>query len=351
METASDAGPRLSSVPAEAVDDERLRNPRDVVVWFGTNRAPADIDNVEKGFGAARNTRINFGRVTVNIPEGHRIGGKRVGILRRWLKGTPGLVLRTIESLPETDFWRLLQQAFQTSVEDNSMLLFLHGFWQTFEQAAIRTAQLKYDLKIPHAAFYSWPSHGNVLRYTADATNAAASAPHIANFLGRLAELAGGSHIKLHVVAHSMGGHALLIALEKIFSSLKGKSPAFTITDVVFAAADVDQDIFRDSVSSTATLAKRRTLYASGEDRALRQSGYKHKMPRAGFLPPVTIEEHTDTIDVPNFDFNDLGHGYYASAELVLHDMFDLMHYGTKVSKRQAIHERKDRAGRYWRLM
>jgi esterase/lipase superfamily enzyme len=350
MEGASE-GPKMSTAPQKPADDALLRSPRDVLVWFGTNRKPANIDNVERGFTTARDAKINFGRVTVNIPEGHRLGGKKRGILRRWFKGTPGLVLRTIEPLPEADFWGALGEALKSEVEENSMLLFLHGFWQTFEQAAIRTAQLKYDLKIPHAAFYSWPSHGSVFRYTADATNAAASAPYIAKFLRCLGELTGSNKVRLHIIAHSMGNHALLIALEKLLSALKGAKPTFTFTDIVFAAADVDQEIFLDSASSTKALAERQTLYTCGEDRALRQSGYKHKMPRAGFLPPVTIAKYTDTIEVPNFDFNDLGHGYYASAGLVLHDMFDLMHYGTKVANRQGIQPKRDKAGRYWRLM
>ena len=351
MDTEAAAGPKLSTAPQTPTDSGLVRSPRDVVVWFGTNRKPVTVGNFEKGFTAARDTHVNFGRTIVNIPEGHRLGGKRMGILCRWLKGTPGLVLRKIESLPEADFWSLLRQELRPEVEENSLLLFLHGFWQTFEQAAIRTAQLKYDLKMPCAAFYSWPSHGSPFRYTADSTNAAASAPYIARFLRRLAEVASARQVRLHIVAHSMGNHALLIALEKLLSSLKGAKPAFTIANLVFAAADVDQDIFVNSVSSTTALANRRTLYASGEDRALRKSGHKHKMPRAGFLPPVTIEKHTETIEVPNFDFNDLGHGYYANAGLVLHDMFELLHHGTKISQRQGIHARKDSAGQYWRLM
>jgi esterase/lipase superfamily enzyme len=348
---AATEGPKLSPTARQPPDEARLRNPRDVVVWFGTNRKPVNIDNVEQRFTTARDTQINFGRVTVNIPEGHRIGRKRLAVLWRWLKGTPGLVLRNIERLPELDFWCQLQEEFKANLEDNSMLLFLHGFWQTFEQAAIKTAQLKYDLKIPHAAFYSWPSHGSLSRYTADATNAAASAPYLGKFLRCLGELAGESRVRLHVVAHSMGSHALLIALEKILSSLKGGKPAFILTDIVFAAADVDQDIFVNSVSATMAFSQRRTLYASRKDRALKRSGNKHKMPRAGFLPPVTIEGHTDTIEVSQFDFNDLGHGYYASARPVLHDMFDLMHYGMPVASRQGIQPQRDKAGAYWRLM
>jgi hypothetical protein len=73
-------------------------------------------------------------------------------------------------------------------------------------------------------------------------------------------------------------------------------------------------------------------------------------MTRAGYLPPVTIAKGTDTIEVPNFDFNILGHGYYASARPVLHDMFDLMHNGMPVGNRQGIQQQRVTTGTYWRL-
>ena len=148
-----------------------------------------------------------------------------------------------------------------------------------------------------------------------------------------------------------MGNRALLFALEKILISLRGAKPTFTFADIIFAAADVDQQIFINSVSSTSAFSQRRTLYASRVDRALQGSGYLHQMVRAGYLPPVTIVKQTDTIDVPNFDFNILGHGYYAGARPVLHDMFDLMHYGTKAANRQGMQPQRDKAGPYWRLM
>ena len=341
---------RLPSATPRRVDDRLLRDPRDVLVWFGTNRKPKNSANIEEGFTTSRDTRTHFGRVAVNIPEGHRIGGVKGWILKRWLKGTRGLVLRSIEPLTDGEFWTSLGTAIEPDVEENSMLFFLHGFWQTFEQAAIRTAQLKYDLKIRHAAFYSWPSKASLLGYLADGTSVEAAAPNIAEFLQRLGSLMASKEVKLHVIAHSMGNRALLFALEKILMSLQGKKPKFTFSDIIFAAADVDQQVFVDSVLRVSDFSKRKTLYASAVDRALKKSGFLNQMTRAGYLPPVTIAKATDTIDVPNFDFNILGHGYYASARPVLNDMFNLMHNGMPVANRQGIEPRQDGTGTYWRL-
>jgi esterase/lipase superfamily enzyme len=340
---------RKPAIPKQ-VDDALLRDPRNVVVWFGTNRKPQNLGNLQEGFTSLRDTRTHFGRVMVNIPEGHRVGGVKGWILRRWSKGTRGLVVRSIDPLPEQEFWASIAAAIKPDVEENSMLFFLHGFWQTFEQAAIRTAQLKYDLKIPHAAFYSWPSKANLLAYLADSTSVEAAGPDIAGFLQRLGALIASKEVKLHIIAHSMGNRALLFALEKMLISLKGNKPEFTFSDIVFAAADVDRQVFVNSVSLTGAFSQRKTLYASGVDRALKKSGFLNRMARAGYLPPVTIAKGTDTIEVPKFDFNLLGHGYYASARPVLHDMFDLMHHSMPAANRQGIQPQQDATGAYWRL-
>ncbi len=55
-------------------------------------------------------------------------------------------------------------------------LVFLHGYSVTFENAAIRAAQLGVDLKVTGAiAFFSWPSRGNPLFYTPDEATIEAS--------------------------------------------------------------------------------------------------------------------------------------------------------------------------------
>src|SRR5262249_47752808 len=43
-------GPKHSTAPRQPPDESRVRSPRDVVVWFGTNRKPLNIDNTKQGF-------------------------------------------------------------------------------------------------------------------------------------------------------------------------------------------------------------------------------------------------------------------------------------------------------------
>ena len=52
-----------------------------------------------------------------------------------------------------------------------------------------------------------------------------------------------------------------------------------------------------------------------------------HDAPRAGYFKPHTVAPGVDTVAVPNFDLDLLGHGYFAQAEALLHDIHDLMRH------------------------
>src|SRR5260370_26727034 len=68
--------------------------------------------------------------------------------------------------------------------EEPQALVFLHGYNVSFEDAAIRAAQIGYDLKVPGpVAFFSWPSRGSLAAYPADEASIEASDQPIADFL------------------------------------------------------------------------------------------------------------------------------------------------------------------------
>src|SRR5207245_10785749 len=73
--------------------------------------------------------------------------------------------------------------------------------------------------------------------------------------------------------------------------------------------------------------AKRATLYTSSADLAVHLSSRVHDAPRAGYFVPYTVAPGIDTIAVPNFDIDLLGHSYFAQAEALLYDIGDLMRH------------------------
>jgi esterase/lipase superfamily enzyme len=333
----------------EERDRNLLYDPRDVQVWFATNRAPNNSTNVRLGFSNRRDTTVRYGSCLVNIPEGHNTGETEPSVFQAWRSGTDGIIVRAIQPMPPSDFWRELEGTLASSVDNDSVLFFLHGFNVSFLEAAIRTAQLKYDLKIPHAAFYSWPSRRRLLGFGADSASIDAAVPGITDFLSRLGLLTAERKVKLHVIAHSMGNRGLLLAMDKILDNLKGSPKQFKLSEVVFAAPDVDQERFKQLAGSTTSLSRQRTLYAA-HDLALISSRWIYRAPRAGLLPPVTVVNEIDTVDVTPVDLSLLGHGYVAECRPVIGDMFDAMHNGTVPRNRMGLRPKQSAYGPYWIL-
>src|SRR5207249_9000922 len=137
-------------------------------------------------------------------------------------------------------------------VEANSMLLFVHGYTVSFVDAAVRTAQLKYDLDMPHAAFYCWPSRTRFRGYPADEASARSAKEYLGPFLQKLRHITEANKVNLHVIAHSMGNIAFLEALNYLLLPTGGGEPNFKVAEVVFAAADVDTDEVRTGAKTTA---------------------------------------------------------------------------------------------------
>jgi hypothetical protein len=97
-------------------------------------------------------------------------------------------------------------------------------------------------------------------------------------------------------------------------------------------------------------LAKRTTLYVSSKDRAVGLSAYISDYDRAGYAPPVTLVEGIDTIEVSQIDLSILGHGYFAEAHAVLHDMLELIRHGTVPDERVRLKRRLIDQTCYWQF-
>ncbi|MFN0172507.1 MAG: alpha/beta hydrolase [Bryobacteraceae bacterium] len=241
---------------------------------------------------------------------------------------------------------RAAAEAARDSGEPPHALFFLHGYNVTFEDAAVRAAQIGYDLKVPGAAaFFSWPSRGTVTAYPADEATIEASERAITDFLVDFSANCGAE--KVHVIAHSMGNRGLLRALQRIAGNAEGP---VKFGQILLAAPDVDRDLFLDLARLYPQHAERTTLYASDADRAVHLSSTLHDAPRAGYFTPYTVAPGVDTVAVPDFDVDLLGHSYYAQAEALLHDIHDLMRHNEAPAKRQRIAPALHEGAAFWKL-
>jgi esterase/lipase superfamily enzyme len=293
------------------------------LLWFGTNREPVDAEDYTKGFTGERDQRIHYGTCRVAIPESHKIGSIGSPFWKRLLTWTDDrlrLDMKSLQVMSEWSFWSQIKHTLAGMNEGERMaLVFIHGYNVSFEGAALRAAQIGYDLQVPGiTAFYSWPSKGTPVDYAADAATIDASVLYMTEFLRHFIRETEAERV--HLIAHSMGNRGLLQALQRVVKEVKADG-SVPFGQIFLAAPDVDLDVFRDLASVYKQLSERTTLYVSSRDKALASSGFIHDHPRAGFVPPVTIVPGIDTIEVSSIDLTLLGHGYVASARSILSDM------------------------------
>jgi esterase/lipase superfamily enzyme len=326
--------------------------PRVYRVWYGTNREPIDPSNINKGYGPDRSSVVHYGFCDVVIPKFHDIGS--VG--EPWWKRFPlfwrnnRLKVSRTELLQIEDYWKEIHELFSSiPSDDRSLLIFLHGYNVTFDEAATRAAQLGFDLSVRGVtAFFSWPSKGSIKGYAADCASIEASEEDIANFISNMASSSGAE--KIHLIAHSMGNRGLLRAFSSAISSASKKMKT-QLNQIFLAAPDVDVDLFKRLSHVYVAASERTTMYVSSKDKALLSSGIIHDFPRAGFSPPITIVTGIDTIEVSKIDLTFLGHSYIGDARALLGDMHTLMESNTSPKKRFGLEEMLDENGfMYWQI-
>lgn len=322
-------------------------------LWYGTNRRPADFGNPAKGYSGERDeNEVHYGQCKVAIPKSHKIGSIGSSWWKRLITWDDDrLKLVEVSVLAAADYWQSARTALaEWEPGERRALVFIHGFNVGFEEAALRTAQIATDLQVPGiAAFYSWPSKGaGVLSYEADAASVEASESQITGFLSRFAADSGAERVD--ILAHSMGNRALLRSLQRVMQQAAGAGKV-PFGQMLLAAPDIDAALFRDLAKLYPQLGQHTTLYVSSKDKALAASGIVHDHPRAGYTPPVTVVPGIDTVEVSNVDLTFLGHGYYAAARNVLHDMHNLIMHGSPPKSRMGLITATTPEGQpYWQI-
>ncbi len=230
-------------------------------------------------YGAEYRPEIELGTCEVSIPPNHQPGMLEAPTLYT-LQVKPDVqkhvVLTAVENLTHERFYEAMHATMDQ--KGKNMLVFIHGYNVSFEDAARRTAQMSIDLEFPGvAAFYSWPSQANWYGYALDKDNIELSVTQIKSFLLDLASNSNAETINL--IAHSMGNVGLTQALKAMDDSHKG--PLFN--QVVLAAPDIDAEVFKDRIApNIVAKAQHVTLYTSQTDLALIASRFFNNGPRAG---------------------------------------------------------------------
>jgi esterase/lipase superfamily enzyme len=338
--------------PSRAPVIEHTDKGRKVRVWYGTNRAFRDPADPSKGFANARESDpsvLHVGSVICDVPNSRPVGTTGSGWLARTIKGEDDRI--KIEKLwieEEELFFRQIARRLELAPDSQrSIVIYIHGYKNSFESAALRAAQLAVDLNVPGlTAFYSWPSMDAISEYNADEAAVETAEKHLKHFLVRMAKDTNAS--KVHLIAHSMGNRVLARVMQRIVSEPETKDLKFG--QIILAAPDIDSQVFFDLAQAYPKLSERTTLYVSQKDKALEASAWTHSYPRAGYAPPVVVMPPIDTIEVTNIDVSILGHGYVAEAEQVLFDIAMLLRSDTPPQQRPRLKPADYQGKPFWVL-
>ena len=149
------------------------------------------------------------------------------------------------------------------------VLIFVHGFNTTYEEAVFRFAQIAHDTTASAAPIlFTWPSNGSIFNYLYDRE----SANYSRSALERIIEAAADDK-RVHnitIMAHSMGSWLTMEALRQT-AIRRGKLPA-KIRNVILASPDLDVDVFDQQLDEIDTTRTKLTIFASTDDRALQVS-------------------------------------------------------------------------------
>jgi esterase/lipase superfamily enzyme len=328
-----------------------------VRVFYATDRGVNGKNNQGPGFGGEpdANGQMHYGEVSVSIPRDHRMGeleGPSIWLLQFKQDPKRDVVLQTVEGEDQAGFLKGISDRIAHS-QKKEILVFVHGFNTTFEDASRRTAQIAYDMAYDGPTIlYSWPSQGSIspIAYNKDGRNAQLTVPHLEEFLKML--LANSHATTIDVIAHSMGNRPVTQALRDFALENRGQKNKPMFNQVALMAPDVDAALFQQMAHDMELSAHRITLYASSRDAALRLSNYFAGYQRAGEgLPHLLVVPGLDTVDASAVDTSMLGfyHSYFADSTTILSDLFRNF-TGVPPSSRQGLHAVATAAGKYWRF-
>jgi esterase/lipase superfamily enzyme len=305
-----------------------------VPVYYATDRK-READS----YGADRGS-LEFGRVDVSVPDDRQMG--ELPKPRWWrLEFCPNperhVIVLAVTPMP-SDAWKAEAHAQEA-------LVFVHGYNVSFDDAARRAAQFAVDLNFHGTAMlYSWPSEGKTLRYTVDEGNAIWTTDDFVECLQVVLTQCGFSRV--HLVAHSMGNRVVTDGLLMLDPAALPAGSA-ELVETVFAAPDVDAATFRTFATRFHQRARRMTLYASRNDKALGLSRTIHKYPRAGDLSDgIVLADGLDSIDASAVDTSLAGHSYFGRNRSIISDIFYLIRGAKAQGERHGLKLATN--GKYW---
>lgn len=320
----------------------------EVVVFFATNREVLSSPGNDNRYGRSSGT-LECGRAFVHVPP--------LPTRSRGSLPLPNLVqalihpdredfvrIRKIEALSSSEFLRLIGRDHRFRKQDG-LLLFVHGYNNSFNDALMRLAQVSHDMPFSGTpVLFSWPSSNFFHRYTADADVVKESSQELQRFLDALATSIPTSDWR--ILGHSMGSRVVEETLARLALTRR-------IAELAFVAPDISKKALLGAMGMFNKSAERTSLYASSWDLPLVLSRGVNSRSRAGSTNGgIVTHSHLDSIDSSNVNpilTADLRHTYFANQPTVLDDLNELMVGGVAAGSRT--HLTASSRGKYWEIL
>ncbi|MGP1274710.1 MAG: alpha/beta hydrolase [Caulobacterales bacterium] len=257
-------------------------------------------------YGRERAQSLTYGRHTVTIPPEREPG--RI----RYPRGTPDpmrhFTLAGAEMLDgrEAFVGALDRELSQLDEDERILVIFVHGYNETFGSGLFRFAQMMHDFQIPGAPLYfAWASAGDPRFYAYDLDSVLISRDSFADTL-RMASSAQTDRIM--IIAHSMGSMLTLEALRDL--SENGETDVLArIGQVALMSPDISVDVFRSQLDAIAAVSDIDfVVFTSTRDRALQASAaLRGQTDRLGSMRSVeaVADLRLTVVDVSGFQTAD----------------------------------------------
>jgi len=280
-----------------------------VSVYYATTRQYDSKAPVDRAFTntPTKNEFINFGAAQVSVPLPHPEGVQK------------GIKVEKIEPPPKDGTKEFRDRtAAARSDPKKPLVVFVHGFNNSFESAAERAAMFSKDLQpdvSSKAAIFSWPSRGSLFGYLADEDSVLVNQDRARQVLGVLrASRESGAASSVVLIGHSMGCRVLTFALREIqLIDHQGAPPKIghpVFAQLILIEPDVDKEFFRINIGRLRAVCGHVTVYASSHDNALRFSQWLHDDTREGELGGQGLLKKIDVIDASAAKTDLIGHSY-----------------------------------------
>jgi esterase/lipase superfamily enzyme len=283
-------------------------------VFVGTTR----IEESDGTFGVRRSSQLQLLELDVSIPPNRNVGTISDG----QDKPNPQkdfVIAGRKDFGSAASFQQRLRRQFSSSPSaKREVTVFVHGYNNSFSDAAFRIAQLSEDLDLPGAAVtYAWPSRGHPLGYEYDSDSALFARDGLQKLLETIHK-SGAERIV--VVAHSLGSRLLMESMRQIEISKPGWT-ARNLSGVILFSPDVNADVFRSQTNAFQKLPQPFVVFTSHTDKFLRLSAkIRWEDERLGNLSDVAEFDDLpiDFVDVSAFTDGEAGNHFVVGSSPAL---------------------------------